>query len=300
VNTTTEGTYIAVSTYTNECNVQSRLTYKVIVCDSTVIEPWYQINGGNAIQSASIQLRIGTPLLLSPHPVDGQGIWSWTGAGTSGTLREQTPNTSIIGVFEATVTYTNGCGAKSRLKMNIRVCDSTKIMSYFMINNTYWQESDSIRVNSGDILTLGPYPPVGSGVWSWTGAGLSGNSREQNVNTSIAGKYTAMVTYTNTCGIESHLFIKITVDPVNQNKELKTITETIRIYPNPSPNGTFTITGLEKNMRIELLNLVGEKLAEFNSLNKTSIDITVKPTPEIYVLKFSNKQQSVYKKIVVE
>jgi hypothetical protein len=298
INTSTQGTYTATVTYTNECNVPSRLSYKIIVCDSTLTEPWYQIDGGEWIQSASIRVRKGSSLLLGPHPTDGQGSWSWTGAGTSGTSREQTPNTSSVGTFDAIATYTNDCGAKSHLSINIRVCDSTQIIPLYQINGGSWDISDSIRVKQNAVLNLGPYPPVGSGIWNWTGAGLSGSAREQTVNTSTPGTYIALVTYSNSCGIVSHLSIKIIIDPLTKAEECKTRTTPIEIYPNPSLNGTFTIKGIEKNTQIELSNIVGEKIAELNNVNQESINITAKPG--IYIIKLSYKQQSVYKKVMVK
>jgi hypothetical protein len=236
VNTNAYGTFNLVSVYTNECGVTSRLNYKVVVCDSSLIEPWYKTDEGVWINSSSAWVRKGTSLVLGPQPADGTGNWNWKGDRTTGASREQIINTSKSGSFDAKVSYTNSCGAVSNLTMSLKVCDSTTIQPYFMVNNSSWMLSDTIMVNAGDSLILGPYPPIGTGKWEWTGAGLSGNLREQKVNTSSPGTHTVGITFTNSCGIQSHITVTIIISESTGTKDHIPNINSIRLYPNPARN----------------------------------------------------------------
>jgi hypothetical protein len=98
-----------------------KLVYNI--CDSTTIESWYQVNGGTWIQSADITIPGGSKLVLSPRPSNSIGTWSWTGAGTSGTKREQTLNDATVGTDTAVATFINSCGASSHLSIKIETLD---------------------------------------------------------------------------------------------------------------------------------------------------------------------------------
>jgi hypothetical protein len=298
INTTTQGTYKAVATYTNACGTVSRLPIQIVVCDSTITQSWYQINGGASTQASTIIALKGANLVLSPHPTDGTGTWSWAGAGTSGSSREQTINTSAIGTYNATVTYTNSCGAQTRLPIKITVCDSTAVESWYQIDGGTSVKSDSIKVKQNAVLKLLPNPSTG-GTWSWTGAGTSGSAREQIVNTSTLGTFIATATYTNVCGIPSRKNITVIVYSTTGFEESKADGNNVEIFPNPVVNGTLTILGIEKISKVEILNLIGEKVAVYNNVHYNySMDIKVNLKPGIYVVKLSNGQQITYKKVI--
>lgn len=232
INTSTQGTYQALVTYTNECNKPSRMTYKIIVCDSAATQARYSVDSSAWVESASVVVRKGSNLVLSPLPDNGTGTWNWTGTKTSGNSREQTVNTNTVGTFAAKATYTNDCGAISHMSMSIRVCDSTNIVSYYLYNNSYTIQADTVKVKAGTPVKLSPYPPIG-GSWSWSGAGLSGTSREQIVDTSIPGTYYAYVVYTNSCGIISRKTIPIIISPLTgTNPDLSE--NSFELFPNPA------------------------------------------------------------------
>lgn len=90
-------------------------------CDSTPIEMWYQAGNDLMMQGDSVGVKQGTNLILSPLPAGLPGNWEWSGVATTGTAREQMVNTANEGQFSAWVTYTNECGATSRLSMKITV-----------------------------------------------------------------------------------------------------------------------------------------------------------------------------------
>ena len=231
---TAEGSFKAMVSYTNECGAVSRLSYNMVVCDSLTIEPWYQADGGDWTNSATFCVKKGTSLVLSPRPVDTTGTWSWTGAGTSGTSREQNINTSAMGNVTAKVSYTNGCGASSHLSMNITVSDSTNLLSYYKVNDGLWEKSTSIQVNTGDTLLLSPYTFDPSGTWDWSGAGLTGHASQQIFNTAFPGTFPVQLTFTNSCGIESHLCLQVTVNAKTGITSAISWEKAFELYPNPA------------------------------------------------------------------
>ncbi len=243
-----EGIYNAMVTYTNECGAISRLSYKIVVCDSVPLEPWYSIDGGAWKESASVCVKKGASLVLGPHPVDAQGTWFWSTANADAASREQVWSTAVMGTRSAIVTFTNGCGAISHLQMKITVSDSTFIQSCYTVNDGALTLSNQIRVSKGDSLVLQPFPFNASGAWNWSGAGLSGSAQKQQVSTNITGTYDIQLMYTNTCGIDSHLPIQLIVDAITGIFSNAHQGEKLEVFPNPAsqilyirdhvPNGT--------------------------------------------------------------
>ncbi|HAH23203.1 MAG TPA: hypothetical protein DCL77_05500 [Prolixibacteraceae bacterium] len=80
----------------------------------------------------------------------------------------------------------------------------------------------------------------------------------------------------------------------------KSIGEKIVVYPNPALNGCFTINGIEDIKQIELVNAMGKKVAAFNNLDQSSINIQVNVPSGIYVLNFFDGEQYGYKKIIIQ
>lgn len=75
----------------------------------------------------------------------------------------------------------------------------------------------------------------------------------------------------------------------------------IKIYPAPAVNGSFTIHNIENITRIELFNAVGGKIASFDNTNRSSsMDIRMKASSGILLLRLSNGQRAVYKKVLVQ
>jgi hypothetical protein len=299
VNPETQGTQTIISTYTNECGTQSHLVYKMVVCDSTVPEAWFRINEGEWTHEGSVNTYRGSTLVLSPRPEDGEGSWSWSGAGTSGTSREQTINTSSIKNTLAVAKYTNSCGATSRLAIPIHICDSIKIEPWIKAGNNLFVQTDSVSVKVGTTVKLSPYTSS-SGTWNWSGAGLSGNSAEQFVSTDTAGIYCANVTFTNSCGFVSEENFKILVDAVD-NADLEMAAEpAISVFPNPSCEGTFTISGIGKISQLELFDEVGIRVAAYRNPGQSSLTISLTGRPGLYLIRLSGGQGLYYKKICVQ
>ena len=76
-------------------------------------------------------------------------------------------------------------------------------------------------------------------------------------------------------------------------------TPTTSIYPNPTSNGHLFIQADENIISVELINLVGEKLAfETSSLNSRLVQLTTaSQAPGIYFVRvnFSNKRSAVHR-----
>jgi len=125
-------------------------------------------------------------------------------------------------------------------------------------------------VDQNSILTLSPEPSDG-GNWSWTGAGTSGTSREQFVNTEIPGIFKANAIYTNPCGVPSRLSVVIEIlDPVTGIKRSNIENVFVKIYPNPAENSITIkeITGYG-NLSIRngiIANMYGQTILTLNSM----------------------------------
>lgn len=81
--------------------------------------------------------------------------------------------------------------------------------------------------------------------------------------------------------------------------EDQNLANSITVYPNPAINGRFTVQGIESIERIELVNLVGEKVKTFTNLRQSSLDIEADVPKGVYVLQFYDGKNSGFKKIVI-
>ncbi|MBN1515246.1 LamG domain-containing protein, partial [Candidatus Sumerlaeota bacterium] len=82
------------------------------------------------------------------------------------------------------------------------------VTPYMQVNGGDWERTDSVTINSGDRVTMGPQPRTG-GSWSWSGPGVSGGNREQTV--SPQESVTIVATYTDPQGLQSRQIFNIIV-----------------------------------------------------------------------------------------
>ncbi len=180
------------------------------------------------------------------------------------------------------------------------------------VNNTL-ATTQSITVSAGD----------GSSSISTKGASLNMVANVLPVNTTIPnvtwsvapstlatidsnGKLTALangnVTVTATAwdGSEIRGTASITISYQTTGISNNSLADKITVYPNPAENGNFTIKGIENIERIELVNMVGEKVIWFDNLNQSSINIQVNVPKGIYVLNLFDGKKSVCKKVVIK
>jgi uncharacterized protein YjdB len=133
--------------------------------------------------------------------------------------------------------------------------------------------------------------------WSLSPDGLADISTSGLLIAIARGKVTVIGTANDESGVFGTLDITITEKTNNAINNLDF--EKIIVYPNPAVNGNFTIRGIEKIKQIELIDLVGGKVAEFNNFNQPSIDIHINIKPGSYILRLSDGKQVVHKKITV-
>jgi alpha-L-fucosidase len=96
----------------------------------------------------------------------------------------------------------------------VKGCTPTTISPYIQINGGAWEQKNTIGVNAGSKIALGPQPAKG-GTWNWTGpdgSGFTAHTREitfDDFQASRAGNYVA--TFINTDGCKSKVTFTISV-----------------------------------------------------------------------------------------
>ncbi len=89
-------------------------------------------------------------------------------------------------------------------------CIPVVITPYIQVNSGAWQQTDTVTVNYGAVVNLGPQPLTG-GTWSWTGPnGFVSTSREITGIPLNTGLNTFTAVYTNSCGAQSTRNFNIT------------------------------------------------------------------------------------------
>jgi hypothetical protein len=287
-------------TYTNECGAKSRMSYRIIACDTTHTELWYQINRDSLMQSSNVLVRKGSTLLLSPVAADTVGSWTWSGAGLSGTSREQSMTVNTLGTYTAVAAFTNGCGAKSRLQITITVCDSTKISSWYRVGNGDLTKGKAITVKQGSVLKLMPEPANETGTWKWTGA-VEGSDRVQMLNTDAAGTYTAYLAYTNPCGILSRLTVTVVVEAVATGNPDIARDHQVTLFPNPAGNKLTIRWNNSSGLNVReafITNVSGQIVKQVHIANgngESTIDVS-SLSNGIYFLNLSTNEGTLVKK----
>jgi hypothetical protein len=151
----------------------------------------------------------GSSVNLGPQAAGG-GTWSWSGPGFTSSAQQvnNVPLTSASNVY--TATFTNAAGAISTETFTITVA-ATPIVPYIEVNYGAWQGTNSVTVNAGSTVNLGPQA-AGSGTWSWSGPSYTASTQQVNnvPLTSASNIYTA--TYTNVDGVTSMEVFTITVN----------------------------------------------------------------------------------------
>jgi len=136
--------------------------------------------------------------------------WSWKGNGEpyNTDMSNDWAGTSLATWGNTAVWGSNG--TKTAVTASVfNQCSPTTITPAIQVNGGAWQSVNTVTVNAGTSVKLGPQPVTG-GSWSWTGCGTSGTSREQTLTPTSA--CTATATYTNACGAKSTMAFNITIN----------------------------------------------------------------------------------------
>jgi hypothetical protein len=199
---------VYTASFTNAAGVISTETFTITVAPTT-ITPYVEVNNGAWQGTNNITVAAGSSVNLGPQAAGG-GTWSWSGPGFTSSAQQvnNVPLTSASNVY--TATFTNAAGAISTETFTITVA-ATPIVPYIEVNYGAWQGTNSVTVNPGSIVNLGPQA-AGSGTWSWSGPSYTASTQQVNnvPLTSASNIYTA--TYTNVDGVTSMEVFTITVN----------------------------------------------------------------------------------------
>ncbi|MBN2754295.1 MAG: hypothetical protein JXR81_05440 [Candidatus Goldbacteria bacterium] len=90
-------------------------------------------------------------------------------------------------------------------------CSTPVVLPYLQVNGGTWQQTDTVTVNQGAVVNLGPQPLTG-GTWSWTGpSGFTSLSRELSAIPLTPGLNTFSAVYTDDCGSQANQNYYITM-----------------------------------------------------------------------------------------
>ncbi|MFG6488474.1 dockerin [Roseateles sp. BYS78W] len=152
--------------------------------------------------------------------VNGLEIYRNTSADPNGRVRVASVAKSTTSYADATaangtqywywVRFTTNAGSYnsgSAAATGGNACAPTALTPYISVNGTATQTA-SANIKPGASAVLSPRPLSG-GLWSWSGCGTAGASREQTITPTAA--CTATATYTNSCGAKSQQAFSIKV-----------------------------------------------------------------------------------------
>ncbi len=90
------------------------------------------------------------------------------------------------------------------------MCDPSLITPQLRVDDAAWQETGSASFTRSSEVTLSPQPDDEEGSWQWSGCGTSGGNREQMISPMESCE--AEVSFTNSCGAESHYRFELQVE----------------------------------------------------------------------------------------
>ena len=207
----TSASNVYTLTYTNAVGLTSTQAFTITI-NPTAITPWVQVNGGAWQQISSVAVNVGNTVNLGPWPTSG-GTWSWSGPSSfSSTSRAIYGISLTSGTNVYTATYTNVDGVTSTQAFTITI-NPTPLTPYIQVNGGAWQQTNSLAVNVGDTVNIGPQQ-ISGGSWSWSGPNaFSATTRALNAVSLTSPSNVYTLTYTNADGVNSTQTFTITVNP---------------------------------------------------------------------------------------
>ncbi len=255
-----------------------------------------KIDNGNWRTVNSAPVHLGSSVLLSPA-VESDGSWLWSGAGLSGTGREQTISRETG--TTAAVTFTNSCGATSTAVFNVTGdCFPSLITPYLAVFGGIWQLTDTVTISPGTEVYLDPQPANG-GTWSWSGPDLESTSRSVLVTPEETATYTA--SYTNPCGAISTQDFIITVKLDSLNGIMNPGQKIFNVYPTlfkDKLHVELNQDGWMYDTGVEVFSAEGRKLFS-ESYKSNNFEINTSSIRNgIYLLRLTNGSFSTVKRII--
>lgn len=134
--------------------------------------------------------------------------------------------------------------------------------------------------------------------WSIAPSTLASIDSNGKLTALANGKVTVTATAWDGSGIKGSTDIILSYQSTGFSE--KSLANKIAVYPNPAVNGNFTINGIENIKQIEMVDLVGRKIAGFNELNQSSLNVQVNIPKGIYILNLFDGKQFFYNKVVIQ
>ncbi len=259
------GTSVSYTVLPNTGTTQRTATLTIgtqavpVVQPSAVIVPYLEVNGAAWQNAADATVAYGSTVNLGPQPVSG-GTWSWAGPSRFTSTARQIngiPLDSGTNVFTATYTTTAGFASTEAFTITV---GPTAITPYIEVNGGAWQATNSVTVNPGAVVNLGPQPQSG-GSWSWSGPnGFTSVAREINNIPLTLPSNVFTATYTNPVGVTSTETFTIAyaatpIVPYMQDRQgnggvwqsVTSLTanygDTVNLGPQPVSGGTWSWSG---------------------------------------------------------
>jgi len=281
---------------TNDDTERPAMTWlKAYVNDTLTLTQSIEVSASGGIDSIFTDDQIQmTALVLPANTTIPNVTWSVTPTGLA-TIDSYGVLTAIsAGTFTVKATAWDGSGVTGTLDIMV----SDILTQSITISSSGNQDSifvgEKLQMNA---LVMPQNATNPAFTWSVTPSGLAQISPNGLLTAIVSGKVTVIATANDESGVYGSLDITITEKNTNSIYYLNF--EKIIVYPNPVVNGNFTIRGIEKIKQIELIDLVGAKVAGFTNLNQPSINININIKPGIYILRFFDCQQAVYKRIII-
>ncbi|MBN2214501.1 MAG: Ig-like domain-containing protein [Bacteroidales bacterium] len=210
--------------------------------------------------------------------IDQDGLLTAIAAGDIDVEAAANDGSEISGTLNLTI--------RNRLVQSITISASGNKDSVFV--------GDTLQLSA---LVLPSDATIRSFTWSIIPDSLADITAEGLLTASARGDISVIAMADDKSGASDTL--EITITEKISNVATNPASENITVYPNPVADGIFSIRGIDDIKEIELIDLIGNKVAVFNNINRHEITLRVKVSPGIYLLRLSDGQHSIYKRIIL-
>lgn len=251
-------------------------------CVADSVFPRYQIEDGEWIEGNLIQLDSGKRVTLDPQGT-GEGTWSWSGLGTTGSQATQTIMLSTPG--SARGVFINNCGtATTALFHVIDTCPPVTITPRAQVQGSNWVTQTELEITVGQYVRLSPGADA-TGSWKWI-QGAASSTREITVFPRETTTFT--VRFTSSCGAVSQVTYTVVVQPVTKVPGRVKGGE-FSVFPSPCRDDLFVVipgSGQQERGYISLFTLSGELvLTEWVQHERTRLSVSGLK-PGVYTVKY--------------